>query len=448
MTAPAFQSGRFRRAAIVLLLWLLPVAAWSLWDYVEARRLSAAVKATASGEPTSPGTAPGSYPFPAPQNSAGVYYEAAALLMDRSTLSEIETALQYGRGDRAKVIARLRAWLDDNREAEGLIEDGTKAEFKGFRLYDNLRWDRLWLVSSLARARLTERLESRDADGAAAALVRQVRITRGMASATPDSLPFAMERALANLEPVLDLKPSGKPLERLQQAIRGNDRDSLLYEDAVKSRALLIESLWNPGSDWYGRPSVAFGTNPLEPIAYFLARPWFAHRVNTEIRRMNVVVARSRAAWPERLKADPVPMPQISASRWRFLDSPADTVAYLQRQRVAAIARMLAQVRSADCVIAIERYRQAHQGALPAALDSLMPQFLERTPVDPFSGASLKFTVQGNRYAVYSIGADFKDDGGTALSAAPRPETGNQARRDLAPDIGFTVTAEPAAQAR
>jgi hypothetical protein len=141
-------------------------------------------------------------------------------------------------------------------------------------------------------------------------------------------------------------------------------------------------------------------------------------------------------------------MPRISASRWRFLDSPAGTIAYLQQQRAAAIARMLAQVRSADCMIAIERYRQAHQGALPATLDSLMPQFLDRIPVDPFSGASLKFKVLGDRYVVYSIGADFKDGGGTALSAAPRPETGNHARRDLAPDIGFTVTAEPAPQAR
>jgi hypothetical protein len=233
-------------------------------------------------------------------------------------------------------------------------------------------------------------------------------------------------------------------LERFQQAIRASDRDGLLYEDAVKSRALLIESLWNPGTDWYGRPTVRFGPNPVEPIAYFLARPWLAHRVNAEIRRMNEVIARSGSAWPDRLKADTVPMPQISASRWRFLDSPADTVVYLQQQRAAAIARMLAQVRSADCTIAIERYRQAHQGALPATLDSLMPQFMDRIPVDPFSGASIKFKALGTRYVVYSIGADFRDDGGTALIAPPRPETGNRARRDLAPDIGFSVTAEPA----
>ena len=92
---------------------------------------------------------------------------------------------------------------------------------------------------------------------------------------------------------------------------------------------------------------------------------------------------------PTDLKGEAVPTPQIPATRWRFLDSPAQTVAYLHQLRSAALGAMLAQLRAADIVIAIERYRRAHDGALPASIDLLVPQFVARVPIDPFSGSAV-----------------------------------------------------------
>jgi len=431
---------RMRRLGIGLLILLLPVGAWSLWDYVEARRLSAAVKDIQSrGEPIVSGATGGQYPFPIPHDSAGIYYEAAALLTDRASLAEIEKSLNYGLGERAAAIGRLRTWLEKQHEAEALLERATNAEFKGFRLQDQFRWDRLWVASSLARARVIERLDARDGDGAALALLRQIQVGRAMPTTSMEWLPFSTYRALAELSPVLELKPSGATIERLQQAIRAQDRDSVIHDEAVNSRALLIESLWSPGSDWYGRPPGRFVSNPLEPLGYFLARPWMAHRVNAEVRRMNTAVERSTLPWPGRLQSAPVPMPEIAASRWRFLDSPAHTIAYLHQQRTLGYGRMLAQMRTADAAIAVERYRKAHGSALPPTLDALVPNFLDRVPVDPFSGAPVKLKVSGSDYVVYSFGSNFNDDGGTGLKGPGGPGTTAMEQLAGAPDIGFKV---------
>jgi hypothetical protein len=353
---------RFRRVAFFFLLLLLPVAAWSLWDYVEAWRLSTTVREIQSrGEPIA---ANGQPRVPEQfHSSAAAYYDAAAMLMDRSALSEIETALYYERGDRAALMARLRSWLDVNAEADRMLDQATTAEFRGFQAYqDHLRWDRLMKVSSLARARVVERLDAHDGDSAAAALVRQLRIARAMAATTSDFLPSFFHRALADLDQVLGERPSESTLQQLQQTIRVNDRDAIIHEDALNGRGLLIESLWNPGSDWYGRPSVRFSDNPLEPLMYFVARPWQAHRVTRE---------------------------------------------------------------------------------LPPALESLVPAFIDRVPVDPFSGSPVKLRSSTGSYAIYSVGANFKDDGGVMLKAPRTPGTGARERPELAPDYGVAVTLEP-----
>lgn len=440
MTGAAGRSSFRRRAAIIALAVLLPIAAWSAWDYVEARRLSSAVKEIqARGEPVATPTRRVPRQF---QRSAGAYYDAAAVLIDRTALSEVETALYFGRGERAANIARLRAWLDANRDADRLLDQGTIAEFTGVQAYqDHLRWDRLMKVSSLARARVVERLDAHDGEGTAAALVRQLQIARAMDVVASDWVPFFFERALGDFGDVLSGKLSPATLERLQKIIRTYDRDDLIRADAMNARGVLIESLWSPASNWYGRPPGPFYGNPLEPLAYFLLRPWLAHKVTGELRRLDQALAASTKPWPDRLKSVDVPMPVIAARRWRFLDTPADTVAYLHQQRARAYGRMLANLRTADAAAAVERYRAAHGGALPENLDALVPAFLDRVPIDPFTGAAVKWKTSPSGYTIYSIGADFRDDGGRTSLPAWKPGLSRQDRER--PDIGVEVAVEP-----
>jgi len=74
-------------------------------------------------------------------------------------------------------------------------------------------------------------------------------------------------------------------------------------------------------------------------------------------------------------------------------------------------ANSLAQVRSAQTALAVERFRLAY-GKLPEKLDGLVPQFLSAVPTDPFDGQPLRYHLLEKGYVIYSIGSDGEDNGG------------------------------------
>ena len=93
-----------------------------------------------------------------------------------------------------------------------------------------------------------------------------------------------------------------------------------------------------------------------------------------------------------------------------------------------------AHLRTAQTALALERYRLAHPGQLPAALAALVPQFLPAVPSDPFDGQPLRYQLLRQGYAVYSIGSDAKDDGG--IERKPKEEGGKPTDPD---DLVFRV---------
>lgn len=73
-------------------------------------------------------------------------------------------------------------------------------------------------------------------------------------------------------------------------------------------------------------------------------------------------------------------------------------------------------VRLARTALALERFRLAHDGALPEKLDELVPAFLPEVLRDPIDGAPLRYRLkQDGEFALYSIGLNGVDDDG-ALS--------------------------------
>ena len=78
---------------------------------------------------------------------------------------------------------------------------------------------------------------------------------------------------------------------------------------------------------------------------------------------------------------------------------------------VNAFSRVAASRDSADAAIAAELYRRKN-GAWPAKLDDLVPEFLPAAPIDPFTGQPLLMKATPEGFKVYSLGQDGKDDGG------------------------------------
>ena len=79
-------------------------------------------------------------------------------------------------------------------------------------------------------------------------------------------------------------------------------------------------------------------------------------------------------------------------------------------------ARTEALRRCALTALAVERYRQMHNGALPPELSVLGEAALE----DPFTGQPLLLKRTGLGYVVYSVGPDRQDDDADHCSAEQR----------------------------
>jgi hypothetical protein len=71
----------------------------------------------------------------------------------------------------------------------------------------------------------------------------------------------------------------------------------------------------------------------------------------------------------------------------------------------------LAEERSGIVALALERYRRK-TGQWPKQLAEMVPSYLAKIPVDPFTGKPLLYRSLADGVVVYSVGVDGVDDGG------------------------------------
>ena len=110
----------------------------------------------------------------------------------------------------------------------------------------------------------------------------------------------------------------------------------------------------------------------------------------------------------------------------------------LSESSVLACARLLERVYKAEVArqivitaIALKRYELRH-GSMPASLNDLVPDFLDKTPRDPMDGEPLRYRLkEDGTYLLYSIGNDGRDDGGNPSSDQNRTSFNWQFGRDL-----------------
>lgn len=82
--------------------------------------------------------------------------------------------------------------------------------------------------------------------------------------------------------------------------------------------------------------------------------------------------------------------------------------------------------RMAITVCAIERFRNRHDGQLPATLKALTPDYLASLPIDPIDGKPLRYQLNSDdsqaTYHLWSIGIDGQDDFGEVIIATGGPQ--------------------------
>ena len=77
-----------------------------------------------------------------------------------------------------------------------------------------------------------------------------------------------------------------------------------------------------------------------------------------------------------------------------------------------------ARVTALRAVLAVERFRLAHEGKIPKTLNELIPNYLPEVPRDIFDGQPLRFKTLPRGYVIYGLGADGVDDGGLEKTGA------------------------------
>ena len=440
----------FRRVALVAFIVLVPIALHTAWDHYEARRLARLVSDIRARNELvgSASTIPAAE---SPDNAAR-YYEAAAALVDARDIYGVPGLahkMSYApEAERSKVVEEVRAWLKRNAEAEKFLARATDLAFEGYPPGTgySYRTDRLLKLARLANFRAFERLEAGDGEGAAQSIVQQLRINRALGASGHGAVSMMASFWTANvplreMARLIAAAPSVAALQRVHSAMREIDDDAALEQSVLVERAFYIRNYWDESRGWYARHRDV----PNDAVSY-VTRPLMTRRFVEMIEITTTLLERSRQPWPQRLHVDVPDEPRGSRGRVGFPFVVGKYAPYAlassYRSRATSMATALALIRTADAAIAIELYRRSHGGTLPDTLAQLVPVLLAAVPVDPFSGREIRYVRTPERWVVYSVGQNEKDDGGLKVEY-PVWRSGGFQNRDAPPDLGVAIRLSP-----
>ncbi|NJL71102.1 MAG: hypothetical protein HC888_05520 [Candidatus Competibacteraceae bacterium] len=110
------------------------------------------------------------------------------------------------------------------------------------------------------------------------------------------------------------------------------------------------------------------------------------------------------------IDAIPKPFPEALAE-FKRVSAAYRGIQWSAPSQLISIVQTEASLRAAQVGLALGRYALAHAG-LPDSLEALVPDFLDRVPLDPFDGQPLRYRRVGEGFVVYSVGKNLVDDGG------------------------------------
>ena len=426
------SDARGRRSILPALLLLL-VVGYVTWDQVEMRALARDIDAIAArGEPvTVVDYAPGA-DTPERHDAARAYAAAA----ERARAMPTELTFRLPRldvdatGGPAFDLTELETTYRADAPALQLLDQATALDFNGFGdLTQSVPDGGLSTLSYLAGLR-ADLLSARGrTDAAAEALVPSARLLRTVTGMTRY---LAANRLLGSLRILLRHgSPEAARLEQLQRALAELPDEDAIARDVGLRRGAFIDSLNNQ------RLTVG------EAIAGRVLRPWITRKQRAALASFDEALLIAREGWPRKqVRANGLEQDYVNAyrsRRLRFFDRlvPFERYGVLSMPSISQTGRDLAIRRVALVTLAVERYRRAHGEALPASLTALVPQYLAAIPVDPFSGDPVIYLPTQERYLVYSVDTNMKNDRGQIYGFGSKGPA--QARLREGFDLGIAV---------
>ena len=414
----------------------LAIGAYALWDYAEARRVLSTIAAVSRAGGSinldqierRPPT--GSY------DNAAPYYAAAATLAGAARPLATVSLGKNGAFSGVPAPGGLQTWyatgaipaamleplhveLERSADALRLLDLATARPFEGFA--GGPAYWQVWEFEYLCRlcsARTTYAAATGDKTLALQSLRAELalfgdRSRPVVRTPTPKLLLSAL-----NLSLVLNTHAlTTGDLDALSQAFARADDDDLLWRTLDSMRAGYITTFLRRAA--YAR--LPFGIprfiDGVSGEGSLVLRPLSAQHLLRRLAIYDELTAASRLPWTERLD-----QMRAVALRRQWRDDAGFLVNHGWSQDPWGFTSEplgLSSVRVARAAIAIERYRLANRGELPATLGGLVPAYLAAIPIDPYSGQPIHYARLADGYQVYSVSFDRKDDGGDLLKDQP-----------------------------
>jgi hypothetical protein len=464
----------FRWWAIAAFVALLPAAAHAIWDQLEANRFSRYVLGLqAKGEPIDDRDGQQRLASEEERRASRLYASAALLATDGiPPLTDVSSRMSAERHRTIQLdeqqlaalenpaptdagIVALQAIVSQSQAALRLLDEATPLRFTRFDVtipVYSYRVSNLINLTELDQIRTDLASFQGDGNSAADSLLAGVRLRRTMegiwnslATGTFGSLRLLLART----------QPDTTRLASLQSAYDQFASDDGLAQYLTQLRARLIGGVWDTSSRPYFAQRIHSTWRGQMPtsLEFVVLRPWMTHRLLRTLHEIDAMIDLARRPWPEKLRlaqsseaqspakgsADEKPFIVRAMNRSGL---PAWTEQFVRSwPPLARIAARLAQNRVAVAALATERWRRAHDGALPPTLRALVPAELATIPLDPFDGQPLRFEVLPDAYVIYSIGDNMKDEGGQLSEWMP--DLPGPLRHGPNQDIGIRVPLKP-----
>jgi hypothetical protein len=411
-----------------LIVIAVALAAYIVWDRLEARWLAEDIAAIAArGEPTALDAG-----LPQPKNdeqreAADLYAQAAATALesnDNGRAARIDVEKPGGGVELS--LDDIRANYPDSSPELQIVDRATPLDFAGFtaeeREGDSYAQSTLenGLYALAARACLRADLTSLGGNGEAAAraLVPCIRLKRTVTMSQYRA--GIAQRILGSLRILLrHTTPSDAALAAVQQALESWPDADGTAGDLMRDRARLIQMSRLPIY-----PGVMF------MVGRVVLHPWALRSARRAVDRFATAIAVARQRWADRwgffAEQQRVRLQRRQRQRPALignLQDPFEPFTPYNPYVLAASAYEIATRHLVAGVLTVERYRRAHAGALPPAVD---------LSEDPFSGRPLVFKKDADGYALYSVDLNRQDDGGVlyGLGAMGLRAVGQQTPRD------------------
>ncbi len=425
------------RVAVVLVVLLIGV--WSVWNYVAARSLRNEINSiSAAGEPLTFRELADSIDKVDEADDAGPYYAAALALLRRANQDKrdevqkkLNKVVEKASPAPPELLADAQRLIEDNRLAlemldQGLAMPGCNYDI-GIEYGISVCLPRLSSARDMARtvSLRTELLALRgQGDKAVDSAISSLRMLR-MFDRQPVMICCLVKIAclslfIADVPVILEFgRPSAEALGRLQDALGEAEKSIDLKRMWIAERVYSMEIMRNLIS---GRRELEAGSDFSLPIPERwpsrLASP-FTRTMATHTLQMHArFIAVAGKDWPEVLDA----MRAIAAQqRPSALGTLGQSLIPAFERATVILGRTLATVRSARLAIMIERYRHA-RGKLPQSLAEI--ETAQKSPLDPFTGKALIYRKTDDGYKVFSLGDDRKENNKAKLNSGDGTDWG------------------------